>query len=326
MGQTLPTEFDNTASVWQNMPEFAAMQVGQQNRRALENNEALQKAYAGEQDFEAQKRPVELSNLMAQGDHTRAQTGMVGANTVGKNIDNEVADATKSGKIRSVNVDNQLKSMESEGQMFGQIAAKISDPKMPAFERARIVKEMLKGLPDSPEIDIGLIKNAANLPKMFADLAERSRQATSAYKTDQEKLRSSEKIAAGNNATSILNNRENIAAGKYANKSGAKANDLLTQVKAGKLGYEKAATAFQIMAELEGDPTKAIEYGKLASQFEDLNMNQKNAQGGAKLGMDSVGRGKEMKSNAPTKVIGRDEKPVEEKKRYKFNPATGQLE
>lgn len=304
MGQTLPTEFDNTASVWQNMPEFAAMQVGQQNRRALENGEALQKAYAGEQDFLAQTRPVELANLMATGDHTRAQTGMVGASTVGKNLENDTVRRTQDSTVNAVNTGNSLKQMESEGQLYGQIAAKLN-PKMPAFEQARIVKEMLgKQLPDSREIDMGLIRNADNLKKMFSDMAEQSRQATSSYKSDQEKLRSSEKIASGNNATSILNNRENIAAGKYANKSGAKANDLLTQVKAGKLGYEKAATAFQIMAELEGDPAKALEYGKLASQFEDLNMNQKNAQGGAKLDMGSVGRGKEMKSNAPSKVIG----------------------
>ncbi len=303
--QALPTEFDNTASVWQNMPEFAAMQVGQQNRRALENGEALQKAYAGEQEFEAQKRPVELSNLRATGDLTRAHTSQYGAQTRGKEIENDIADATKGGKIRSTNTDNQLKSMESEGQMFGQIAAKISDPKMPAFERARIVKEMLKGLPDSPEIDMGLIKNAANLPKMFSDMAERSRQATSAYKSDQEKMKSQEKIASGHDATSILNNRENIAAGKYANKSGAKANDLLTQVKAGKLGYEKAATAFQIMAELEGDPVKAQEYADLASRFEQAKLAAANAQGGAKVDMGSVGRGKEFQSNAPKPALGR---------------------
>lgn len=72
--QALPTQFENTAATWQNMPGFAAAYTGQQNQIAQDNNAALQQAFANEQLYKAQERPVTLQNLVNTGQLTAAQS------------------------------------------------------------------------------------------------------------------------------------------------------------------------------------------------------------------------------------------------------------
>jgi hypothetical protein len=88
---------------------------------------------------------------------------------------------------------------------------------------------------------------------------------------------SQEKIAAGNNSTSIgvanINAASRLAAAQARNKE----TDILSQVKAGKLNYEKAATAFEIMASMTPDPEEAKKYAKLASAFSVADQKSKAA-------------------------------------------------
>lgn len=60
--------------------------------------------------------------------------------------------------------------------------------------------------------------------------------------------------------------RERVALTR-AQKSSSKATDILANVASGKLGYEKAATAFETMSAMEDDPGLAEKYSKLAITF-----------------------------------------------------------
>jgi hypothetical protein len=71
--------------------------------------------------------------------------------------------------------------------------------------------------------------------------------------------------------------RETIA------KSKAKATDIVSQVQAGKLSYEKAAVAFSVMAEMADEPTDKAKYLQMAQTYEQLNLNAKNAASQGKI-------------------------------------------
>lgn len=311
MDQALPTGFDNTAGVWENMPIYAAMQTGQQNAIANENNAALQRAYQGEQDFNAQKRPVELSNLMATGDHTHAQTGLLGSQTDAADLANQGTRATQPGAIAATNAKNSLSKMEDEGQLFGQIATRIGDPKMPAFERARIVKEMLgDSLPNHPEIDMGLIRNADNLPKMFAQMSEQSRQQTTKYKDEQDKLKNARDVASIGPAAQVKIAQMNIDAGKFNAKNRAGAVSFEQDIFKLKKASEKFAALNDAAkaAEQAGNDALSIAYRARAEELRPQAMAElSNA--GAPTVVQQPGQRPQLVNKAGQVELGGGNKP-----------------
>jgi hypothetical protein len=62
-----------------------------------------------------------------------------------------------------------------------------------------------------------------------------------------------------------------------------KATDIVSQVQAGKLSYEKAAVAFSVMSEMSDDPTDKAKYLQLAQTYEQMNLNAKNAASQGKI-------------------------------------------
>ena len=71
--------------------------------------------------------------------------------------------------------------------------------------------------------------------------------------------------------------RETIANSKK------KATDIVGQVQSGKLSYEKAAVAFSVMAEMTDEPTDKAKYLQMAQNYEQLNLNAKNAASQGKI-------------------------------------------
>lgn len=269
MPQVLPTEFNNTQAIWDNMPAFAAMQAGQNNRIALENNDALQAAYANEEAYKAQSRPVELANLVATGDRTRSGIRHDDAMTRESGKRSQLAEGTMAGNIKATNsgnaskvVANQVADALNNGELFGQIAAKIGDPKMPAFERVRIAKTMLgEYLPNHPEMEQALLMNADNLPQMFAQASEQSRKASAAYRSEQEKLKNAKDISGNSNATQIKLEEMRIEAGKYKKKDLAGSLNFEQNLFKLKKAHEKfAALTDAAEAAKEENPALAASY------------------------------------------------------------------
>lgn len=227
MDQALPTQFDNTAATWANMPMIAAMQTGQQNRIATDNNAALQAAYADEQAFKKQSRPVELSNLMATGDRTRSMIEHDKAMTRESGGRSDLADGTRAGQISSTNSKNEaldweakVKKGEAEGELYGQLASKLKNlpAGTPDFVKAQMVQQAL-GLPSDPRVTQGLLSKGNDLAGMLQDHADNIYKNTSEARKEAAK----EAAASARQRENIQGQKElrqmDIDAGKYREKS-----------------------------------------------------------------------------------------------------------
>lgn len=116
--------------------------------------------------------------------------------------------------------------------------------------------------------------------------------------------RSHEKVASGNNATSIQVANINAQSRLDAAKMKGRATDIISQAQAGKLSYEKAATAFEMMANFTDDPVEAAKYKDLASRFDIAN--QKSRAAGRQVPVDLGAMG--VQTQAVTSNLGAKEK------------------
>lgn len=251
MDQALQTSFDNTATTWQNMPMFAAMQTGQQNQIARDNTQALQRAFAAEQAYKDQTRPVELSNLTksgmlqeAQARHADALTRASGlssdllAGTLGSDI------ATKNNANAARQVEDTAKMGDAEAQIYGQLASQLRalPPDVPAFAKAQIVMDRLKLQDPTGAVAQGLVSNIDKLPDLlqahadhvYANSPDARKTATKEEgdtKRNKNTTDSAERIAAMNNEGKLKvaqakNQLDNIimkaeVSGNYAGQAAA---------------------------------------------------------------------------------------------------------
>jgi len=227
MDQALPTGFENTAATWQNMPMYAAMQTGQQNQIARDNNAALQAAYAKEQAFKEQTRPVELSNMVATGENTRATTGHTNAMTRESGNRADLQEATKGSTISSTNSKNEasdweakVKKGEAEGQMYGQLAGALKNlpPNTPDFVKAQMVQRAL-GLSNDPRVTQGLLSKGGDLADMLQAHADHIYKNTDEARKEASKEAAAAARQAGINKTQLDLEDKRIEAGKYREKS-----------------------------------------------------------------------------------------------------------
>lgn len=299
MDQALPTQFDNTASAWEYNPMFAAMQMGQQNAIAENNNAALQRAYQGEQDFLGQKRPMDLLKLAADTGLTNAHTGYYQGLTDETGLKNKYTRGTMDSSIGAGNAKNAVSQGNDFGIQAGQIREdlKAMPEGTPSWQKAQYVAQKM-GI-TNPEMVAHLISHADHLDDALSQINNeyqaRSPEGRKEFQSHMTTLEgigmhtaSAEKIAG-----------MNIDAGRFASKTQNKAVDLIDQVKAGKLSFEKAAVAFQVLADTSDDPTQAKQYAAMAQKMEAANLAAKNAQGGSRTDMDSLTKGEGIKSNAP---------------------------
>jgi len=262
MDQTLPTQFDNTAATWANMPMIAAMQTGQQNQIARDNNAALQAAYAKEQAFKEQTRPVELSNMVATGDRQRSMIDHDKAMTRESTGRSDLADGTRAGQITSTNSKNEaldweakVKKGEAEAEMFGQLASKLKNlpDGTPDFIKAQMVQQAL-GLPNDPRVTQGLLSKSGDLADMLQNHADAVYKNTDAARKEVAK----EKAALERTRETVKGQKDveqmRIDAGKYREK---KAKEVATfEQNLVKLDPVKKLTALRdaaIVAQQEGN-------------------------------------------------------------------------
>src|SRR5438046_3038825 len=100
--QALPNNYPDLNTLFDRMPGFAAQQAGAQSQIAQQNNEALQNAFAAQEQYNTQKRPFDLSQLQAQTEHQNALTR-------GLNLDSDLKAGTNQSTIDSTNSTNKTK-------------------------------------------------------------------------------------------------------------------------------------------------------------------------------------------------------------------------
>lgn len=265
MQQTLPTEFNTSSTLADVAPILYGNNVGAQTQYAQDNNDALQRAFQGEQDFEGQKRPIELGNLQATGDLTRATMGHTNAMTRASNLQSDIGDATKDSQIGATNAGNktkmsdaELSQMENEGGKMGQIAAHLKVMgHIPAIVRAQYVQQSL-GLPQ--EAIQGLMDNMPQLPDMLEGHSNNAFMASrEARKLRMQEDAAQERTNTQTEAQKAIENAK-IEAGKYNKKQ----TTITTEQSIDKLqGAAKKFAALNdaaTVAEQNGDPDAAERY------------------------------------------------------------------
>jgi len=157
---------------------------------------------------------------------------------------------------------------------------------------------MLKALKTSTE------KTLTYTPEVLRKMAEQENnwQAHGEYVTGPQN-ESHEKVGAANNSTAIQVARINAEGRLAAANARNKAQDLLSQAQAGKLSYEKAATAFEIMASMSQDPEDISKYNKMAQAFSVADQKSKSAGRQVPVDLSAVG----VQTQQITPTLGADQ-------------------
>lgn len=152
MDQGLPVNFENTAGTWQNMPGMAAFYTGLQNQAAQDNIRMLQEAFAKEQAFKDQQRPIELQNLVATGDLTRANALYHGAQARLTGLNADFEQSTMPDKVSATKAKYKFdtdilpyKQLQEQGKTIGDLSAYVANPMVPAWDRAQKTAEIMGG-------------------------------------------------------------------------------------------------------------------------------------------------------------------------------------
>jgi len=315
MDQGLPINFENTASTWQNMPGFAAFYTGLQNQAAQDNIQMLQQAFAKEQAYKDQERPITLQNLQSAGDLQRAQALHQLAMGRGANVDAALKEGTLPSDIeagisknKTSLTENQGKTLAAQGGMYKELATMAGNPNIPNFQKVDTIVRSLNI--DDPDGNIrrGLLQNIDKLPKILADQAEYHFQNDPATKLQNIKEEGDTKRTGM--TTQAMRDVAHINADarlqQQAMKSQGTAKSTLDAVQSGKVGLEKAATIFAVLADTEADPEQAAKYREMAGKFEKANLAQKAAGVTGKIDTGAVTG---MPTQKPETVLGGESTP-----------------
>jgi hypothetical protein len=142
------------------------------------------------------------------------------------------------------------------------------------------------------------------VPAVLQKMAEQAQAGTIQEGIHAGDRTSHEKIASGNNSTSIQVANISAQSRLDAAKMKGRATDIIAQAQAGKLSYEKAATAFEMMANFTDDPVEAAKYKDLASRFDIAN--QKSRAAGRQIPVDLGAMG--VQTQTVTSNLGSKEK------------------
>lgn len=178
MDQGLPVNFENTASTWQNMPGMAAFYTGLQNQAAQDNIQMLQRAFAEEQAFKGQTRPLEMEKMRGLNELQAAQAMSARATGRKTGLDADLMAGTLASDIKAKKgtnalalKENQVKEGAAKAAMFNQMSGWLKgDGSMyPPTEQVRVIMDKLK-LQDTPDrrVSTGLLQNLNKLPEILA--------------------------------------------------------------------------------------------------------------------------------------------------------------
>jgi hypothetical protein len=282
--QALPNDVPNLAQMFQNLPAIAAYQSGAQQGLADDNNALLQQAHIANQQNEALKRPLELAELVARTNQHNATAGFTTEETRGRRLGNDYTEKTQPGKIAADQAGfsaaeraSQLKQMEAEGQLYGQLATQMEG--MTPWERVNLVKTHFKDkLP--PGIEAGLMRNAATLPDWMKKLSQHSYEQSAAARkaADLEEMKLAVARQMGVNSANVadINAAGKVAAKNAGGGAGGKGKPLTmsqfeAQIRAAaETGDPEAVAALQRLeadrqarAQAAGAPADAIKRGVL---------------------------------------------------------------
>lgn len=221
----------------------------------------------------------------------------------------DLAQGTLGSTIAATNSGNQAKVSKDQGQMSDDMTKFFTDASqqlrlVPPVQRMGALTQMLQAAGkdiNHPQAQQWLkqlgSQDAQHLPDIMSGLAEHIGQTqaaadpklNNAVRTTQMNNDANKQIHAGNNAATIRAAEIAAEARKATSASKGKATDLLSQVQAGKLSYEKAAVAFDVMSHYEQDPDLKQKYAEMAQRFNQAKLDDSTARGAGKADLPSLG-------------------------------------
>ena len=300
----------------QSLPGIGAYWAGQRERQDQEQNQAkilelqqLIKTREQEAAFAQQSNPLKLERMGLENQGLQAGLPGIMADSENKRLGVDKTKATQDSSILATNAENLFKADATKAKKVGAMGEAFSQ-----------FGPILKQLPDAPGARANALRTlmgqsgysldtpegkafaqilestpSAKLPDALMAMGQQLVQMTAPYiqATGVANINkeAQKEIAAGNNTTQVQVARIGADARLQAAaaRSKGKAGDLVSQVQAGKLSFEKAATAFEVMASLEEDPEMKQKYATMARTFEEANLKSKNAAAAGKPDMAGMG-------------------------------------
>ena len=265
-------------SMFQNLgPAGGAMLTGMQ-MRDTQNEQESQQAYRQAQMDEIMQRTAQqklMNPLDLQAKQQSLDTGKLALETGG------IANKKAQLELDAAPLEIQVKNLQRSSQLLGAASTYLST--VPPVQRHAALKQYAveNGINmNSPTIQ-GLWNQLSSvkgeeIPKVLNSFRENVMRQESTVYSHLKGLEISGQTSR-DVAEIGARSRETIA------KSKAKATDIVSQVQAGKLSYEKAAVAFSVMAEMADEPTDKAKYLQMAQTYEQLNLNAKNAASQGKI-------------------------------------------
>ena len=179
MDQGLPVNFENTASTWQNMPGMAASFTGIQNQIAQDNIRALQQAFAKEQAYKEQTRPVELQNLVGAGALQQAQARNQDALTRYHGLQSDELSQLMPSKVDLANAISKYqidsipkKKLADQVQSYKDLSVFMENPNVPNWQKVKTALEVTGTKDPDGSIARQLLPRVKELPKVFQQMAD----------------------------------------------------------------------------------------------------------------------------------------------------------
>jgi hypothetical protein len=270
--QALPHDYPDLQTLLEVMPGSAAQQIGFRQRTAEANNQALQNAFAAQEQYNAQKRPLDLAQLMATTENAKSQSRMHNASAIQQELKNDIESQTKQSHIQAILAGNKTRigaediaQLEQTGDLYrqaGAAAALETDP----YRKIATVKRILGNhVNQTPEFDRFLLENKDMLHQHLTDMGDNvydaTRAALAARRAGDVKKSVAETGAASRESVAQAANqsRENVAAINAASKL-EQLHDKAV------MDQRNRSSALEEMASREQDPQKKAELLRQANE------------------------------------------------------------
>ncbi len=226
MEQALPNNFPDLNTLMQYMPAVGAYQSGQQQAIAQQNNRSLQDAFAADEAFKAQKRPMDLEQLLANTANTKAQTGVSNASARNLGLAGDITEGTKASTISATNSANKTKmgadeitQMEQFGDAARQAGARAASAVTP-WEKMKAIKETMGNHMNwTPESEKFFMDHIQNAHQYLSDMGNNIYEASRAAKAEASKEAAAQKRIETTTEANKEIAKANIDAGRW-NRAG----------------------------------------------------------------------------------------------------------
>lgn len=299
-------------------PGSAGFMMGQNNTQSQQSEALRQQELKqliaqrmAEEQRKQQMAPLEMDKLRLGNEGLAAGLPGITADSKLKGLNAQFTEATNPAAIEGTTSKFANQVDEDKFKMINRfqdwtIKTGVSLEQTPPLLRKQALLERLQAAKMNP--DNPMVKNFMTelnqmdpqmWPKYFGDLANKLGEIEA---KQNPAYRASTENSVRSDATTRRGQDISASTSRYVANKGAEsrikvaelkkqklASDIVAGVKAGTIGYEKAATHFEILSMMEEDETKAEQYAKAAKSFQEAHLRAKREGAAGRPNPEGVG-------------------------------------